>query len=423
MKALVYNPRPMRWLLCKALSYVSSGAAYGPLSPLKLVDLPVPDLPGPEWVRLRTLLGGVCGTDLGLIAMRQHPATILQIFAGFPAVLGHENVAVIDAVGAEASPWRVGQRVCVEPALGCAGRGIDPPCDQCAAGRFSLCEGTAEGSGTDRGDERFCLRPLIGLNRFTGGSWAEYFVAHASQLHAVPDAVDDAAAVLLDPIASAAHAVLRRPPLEGERVLINGAGVIALGIIASLRALQCHNPVTIVARHPFQAELARKMGATDVIAAPRRAAAAARYDAVAARSGGRRIPVRFGNQAFIGGFDLTYECTGSGGGITDALKWTRSRGTTVLVGTSGITRVDTTPIWFDELEIVGANGRQIECRNGAARHTYDVVLDWIAEGRLDLSAIPVARFRLQDYAAAFDRLRRRGAHRIVKAVFDPAAAD
>jgi threonine dehydrogenase-like Zn-dependent dehydrogenase len=368
-------------------------------------------LPGPDWVRVRTTLGGVCGTDLAVIAQRNHPASILQRFASFPAVLGHENVGVIETCGAAVAGWRPDQRVCVEPAIGCAGRGIEPACGQCIAGRPTLCE--------HAGDDRLPARALVGLNARTGGTWATHFVAHLSQLHAVPDGVSDEAAVLTDPIASAAHAVLRRPPEPGERVLVNGSGIIALGIVATLRALGHDNPVLCVVRHAFQAALASRLGASDVLQQSRRAGQGPRYEQVAQHVGGTRVPARFGNQALMGGFDLTYDCTGSGAGLTDALKWTRSRGTVVAAGTSGIAVVDTTPLWFDEITVIGANGRQVETVNGGQRHTYDLVLDWMARGVLDMSAIPVTRYPLSAYRTALAHLLSRGKHPIVKAAFDP----
>lgn len=411
MKALIYDISPSRWVLCKSAGWVTKRAYYGPISGLRLVDRPMPELPGPGWVRLRTRLGGICGTDLALITLRQHPATILQAFASFPAVLGHENVATIDQVGDGVDGYRIGQRVCVEPALGCEARGVEPRCRQCSAGRSSLCERSSENG--------LPPRALIGLNTMTGGSWAEYFVAHRSQLHAVDDSISDEAAVLLDPIASAAHAVLRRRPKSGESILVCGSGIIALGVVASVRALGHDNPITVLARHSFQAELAKKLGATAILRFPRKAKNAVRYDAIAGVVGGRRVPGRFGNQALVGGFDVTYDCIGTGASLTDAMKWTRSRGTVVLVGTSGITLVDTTPLWFDEIQVIGANGRQIECDGDRAIHTYELVLEWLRTGRLDLSVIPVARYRLSEYRTALGHLLARGRHPIVKAVFDP----
>ncbi len=411
MKALVYDISPTRWICSKLASFVSSEACFGSLSGLRMRDLPRPELPGPDWVRLKTILGGVCGTDLALLLLRNHPCTILQQFARFPAVLGHENVATVDAVGSDVSGWEIGQRVCADPALGCEGRGIDPPCAQCSAGRSSVCESP--------GDRDFPPRALLGINGKTGGSWSDYFLAHQSQLHAVPNDVPDEIAVLVDPIASTAHAVLRRRPADGESILVNGSGIIALGVIGSIRALGHENTITAVVRHPFQERLAREMGATRVLRMPRSMRRIDRYRAVAKDTHGHRLDGRLGNQALLGGYDLTYECTGTGPGFGFALSWTRARGTVVAVGTTGITMLDTTPIWFDEQEVIGASGRQIEDLDGRTRHTYEIVLDWIAEGRLDLSKLSVRRFPLEQYRTALSALTHRSRIPIIKAVFDP----
>ena len=411
MRALLYSLTPIRWMICKIAGSVHKGAYTGAIGPLSLQEMPIPALPGRDWVRLQTCLGGICGTDLALLAERNHPATILQNFARFPAVLGHENVARIAEAGPGVAEWRLGQRVCVEPAGGCCAFARERLCRQCAAGRPSLCEA--------EGHNRLPPRGLLGLNPVTGGSWGEYFIAHQSQLHAVPDAVPDEAAVLVDPLASAAHAVLRRQPQSGESVLINGTGIIGLGIIASIRAMGHQNAITAVARHPFQAELAKRHGATDVVLVGRTMKAAERYRMVAGRCGGRPLPGRFGSADLQGGFDLTYDCTGTGTGLSDALKWTRSRGSVVAVGTSGITILDTTSIWFNELEIVGVNGRQMESMGDRVIHTYDLVLEWLSQGKIDATAIPVTRYKLADYRAAFLALLSRGRHSIVKAAFEP----
>ncbi len=371
----------------------------------------MPEMPGPDWVLLRTLIGGVCGTDLALIRQQNHPATILQAFASFPAVLGHENVSRIETVGPDVTGWTPGRRVCVEPALGCAARRVGRPCGPCGVGRPSLCEHPA-GDGLSR-------RALIGLNATTGGSWASHFVAHQSQLHAVPDDVSDDTALLTDPIASATHAVLRRRPQDDETVLINGAGVMAFGVAVALRALGHRNRVTMVVRHEYQADIATRLGADCVLRHTRRDSAGRRYRQVAECVGGEPIAARFGNQALVGGFDLVFDCTGTGKGLTDAIKWTRSRGTVVVAGTSGIVLLDSTPIWFDEIHVVGSNGRQIEHVDGECIHTYELVLRWMSNREIDLSPIGVTRFPLEQYRTAFARLRDRGRHRITKLAFVP----
>ena len=47
---------------------------------------------------------------------------------------------------------------------------------------------------------------------------------HEQQLFRVPVGLTDEQAVMLEPAATAAHAVLRHLPQPGERVLIIGAG-------------------------------------------------------------------------------------------------------------------------------------------------------------------------------------------------------
>lgn len=424
MKAIVFNTHRVRWPICKLAGWITPRAFWSPLSGLRLRDLPTPPLwtlrgrpggPDGQWVRLRTLLGGICGTDISAVFQRTHPANILRVMTRFPVTLGHENVAVIEEVGEAVSGWRPGQRVVVEPSLSCSVRGIDPPCRPCSEGRFTTCE-----RFLDPGPAGLPPGMMIGWNSFTGGSWSPEFLAHASQLHAVPDALPDEEAVVVDPIASAVHAVLRRMPADDERVLIVGAGIIGIGVAMAIRALGAKTSVTALVRHQHQAQLMRTAGADVTILSPRKDTHARRYDAVAAAIGGRRVPSMFGNQAFIGGYDVTYDCIGTGRSLTDAMKFTRARGTTVEVGTSQIAVVDTTPLWLTELNVIGSNGRQLEHYDGRRLHTYEVVFDLIAQHRLSLKGLLTHTFPLEDYRRAFQTLATRGRSPILKAAFRPA---
>lgn len=411
MQAIVFDPPQRLWPVVKLAAMATPRAWIGWLGGLRLRDVPEPALPRGDWVRLRTILGGICGSDLSLISLRNHPATFLQRFASFPAVLGHENVSIIEQIGPDVRNWRVGQRVCVDPCLSCAPRAVQPICPQCAAGKPSLCD------NVDRGT----LPPglIIGLNSRTGGTWSRSFVAHESQLFAVPDDIPDEIAILTDPVACSLHAVLRRPPQPGESVLITGAGIVALAVMASIRALGRDNSVTCVVRHAFQRDLMLRFGATDARIHPRSWSNARRHDDIASVVRGRRIEARFGNQMLIGGFDLTYDCVGSGPGLSDAMKWTRPRGTVVAVGTSQIAVVDTTPLWFTELNLVGCNGRAIEELDGRRLHTYQLVFELIRSGKLRLDGLLTHRFRLADYRAAFQTIATRGRAGLVKAAFTP----
>src|SRR5262249_54314219 len=93
-----------------------AGASYGPLD---LDDVDPPDLPGPDWVRLRPRLAGICGSDLATVDGTA--SRYFEPIVSFPFTPGHEVVADTDD----------GQRVVLEPVLGCVARGIEPPCPAC----------------------------------------------------------------------------------------------------------------------------------------------------------------------------------------------------------------------------------------------------------------------------------------------------
>lgn len=414
MRALVYDISPVRWAACKVIGRLWPGVFWSGLSGLRLARVPVPVLPSPSWVRLRPVLGGICGTDVGVLLQRQHPANILQAFASRPALLGHENISVVDAVGPAVTRYAPGDRVVVEPTLSCVPREIEPRCRQCAEGHFGLCENFTTGP-LPRGS-------IIGWNAFTGGSWCDYFVAHESQLYRVPDAIGDDQAVLIDPIAGAMHAVLRHPPADDHRVLILGSGPLALGVAMSLRALDCKCHIYALTWSEREGELMQRMGADEYILVRSRDNQLRRYGAVAARVGGKVLHARFGHCALIGGCDMVYECAGSSQALSDAIKYARPRGTVVEVGTSQIGAVDTCPVWFDELTIVGANGRAFERFEGRTLHTYEMVMELIGRGKLDLRGLLTHRFRVERYKEALATLMNKGQTGAIKVAFEHGLA-
>lgn len=409
MPAVQFDIGPGRWIACQLLRPIWRGVTHSALGGLRLVQVPVPALPGDDWVRVRVRLGGICGTDLRLVQLRNHPGSFLRCFMRLPLILGHEGVGTIDAVGSAVQGWQLGQRVCWDPSLSCAPRGIQPMCRPCQQGEPAICENITEG--------RIPPGPMVGLTQGVGGSWAPYLVVHQSQLLAVPDEVPDEDAVLVDPVACAVHGVLRAPPKQADHALVIGAGIIGLGVLAALQAIDAGCKVTAVVRDEYHAQLAERFGAHRVVRVRRGESAAARYDKVLAGVGARRYAGWFGNQAVQGGFDVVYDCIGSGQSLSDALKLTRARGTVVLLGTSQICVLDTTPIWFAELNVIGATGRQVENYQGRAVHTFEIVFDWLRTGRLGLQGLLTHLLPLRDFRKAFHLLTHRP-EPVVKVAFD-----
>jgi len=411
MPALTFDAQAVRWAAAKAIGWLWPEVFWSRLSGLRLAQVPIPDLPSPRWVRLKPLLGGICGTDFAAIMQRAHPASILQAISSLPAALGHENVSVVDEVGPAVTRWRPGDRVVVESALSCAVREIEPVCPMCAVGRFTLCRNFRAGP--------LPVGSMIGWNSLTGGSWSRYFVAHESQLYRVPDEIDDEVAVLTDPFAGALHAVMRRTPADDETALILGAGFVGMSVAAAIRAMGSRCQLAAVVRHGRQAEMMQRFGANAVVRVSRSDSQAIRYGKVAKLVDATVVPSRFGHQAFFGGFDVVYDCVGGGQSLTDAMKYAKSRGTVVEVGTSQIALVDTAPLWLDELTLIGANGRAFEQYEGRRMHTYEVVFELLRRRRIDLVGLLTHRFRVDQYKEAFRTLADRGGTGAIKVAFIP----
>ena len=213
MLALTYDRNIPAFALVKAAGGRSS-VATGPLSLIHLEDVEPPRLPGPDWQVVYPQVSGICGSDIA--AITGHASFYLDPLTSFPFIPGHELSGRLED----------GTRVVVQPVLGCAVRGVDPPCRMCAEGRIGLCENVTEG-GIEVGLQ-------TGYCHDTGGGWGEMLVAHPSQLYEIPDAISDEAAMLTEPLACAIHAALRTGAQPEDTVLVMGAGCLGLLTVAAV---------------------------------------------------------------------------------------------------------------------------------------------------------------------------------------------
>jgi L-iditol 2-dehydrogenase len=410
MLSITFEPSPWRWIAAKAFGWAWPHVYWSRLGAVRLRDLERPALPGRDWVLLHTRLGGICGTDLGMVLMKHHPGSLLRAWLPRQAALGHENVAEIVETGGDVTDWKVGQRVTADSSMGCTPRGIWPPCRSCAAGLFCLCE------NFDRG----ALRPavLLGATDFAGGSWSEFFVAHQSQLHALPESIDDEEAILIDPVACALHAVLRCWPASESHTAVLGGGVIALATIACLRAMGWRGPIDALIRDRNLADRSAQAGADRVIVMGRSSRASDRLGPVAEALDQRLIRAKYGNALLPAAYDLVYDAVGSGLSLSDAARMTRPRGTIALLGTPQIVLAEITPIWLREQRLIGCYGRQIEQHGGAPRHTYELVLDLVAGGKLSLAGWRADVYPLRRWADALAAAAGLAGPRRVKTALD-----
>ena len=405
MKALQFTDSIPRYAATKVIGRRRPAVFWSDIACLRYVEVPPPRLPSPEWVRVATRYGGICGSDVGLVTL--HSSTSLSPFLSFPFTIGHENVGRVSELGSAVTGFAHGQRVVVDPMLGCEARQIDPVCDRCARGDRQLCRRLRDG--------KIAPGMMTGFCRDTGGSWSPSFVAHRSQLVPVPESVSDDQAVLAEPFAVALHAVLRNRPRDDQTVLVLGSGVIGLSTIAALRAVGSRARVIATARHPFQAEMATRLGA-DVVIRPKRGAAF--YRQVAEITGARVLKPILGKHVVQGGADLIFECVGSNDTVDDALRLADAGATVVLVGLAGVPRgIDWTPIWFQEIHVRGTFAYGIEEFDGERLSTMQLAVRLMAEGKADLAPLLTHCFPLEDYRPALETVTRKGSSGVIKAAF------
>jgi threonine dehydrogenase-like Zn-dependent dehydrogenase len=384
VKALLFERKLPRYAAAMVAGSVGAGlgARVGPLS---LADVAEPALPGPDWHRVRPRLAGICGSDLATVDGRS--SRYFEPYVSFPFVPGHEVVGELDDR----------TRVVIEPVLACPARGVDPPCRGCAAGRIDACERLAFGH----------LEPGLqtGYCADTGGGWSTALVAHDSQLHPVPDAMTDEAAVMVEPAACAVHGALTATAAYGDTVLVVGAGTLGLCTVAALRRFATPGTVIISAKYPEQRRWAVELGA-DVVVDPSETVRAVRRATASLRVG----------DGLSGGVDLVVDCVGSQASLAEDLAVVRPGGTIVLLGMPATVRVDLTPLWQRQISLRGSYAYGTEQVDVHERRTFDMAFELVAEA--GLGRLVSARYPLGRYREAIDHAANAGRRGAVKVTFD-----
>ena len=401
MKALYANLTPPRMLATRILmlARLRKRAYFSPLAPLREEDIPAPPLPDPHYVRVRNRLGGICGSDIHFVQadgdFRIAPAALPGITRIY---LGHELVGDVVEVGPEVKGYKVGDRVAGQSLAGsCLGQGREPLCRYCAVGNYCLCEEARQ------------QEPLS-----VGGGHAEEWVTHEGRLFPVPDDVSDEQAVLLEPAAVGLRAALRRRAEPGDRVMVIGCGTIGLMTLQSIRAVQPRCEITALAQFDYQADMARKLGASNIIMLGSDA-----YSEVARLTGGRLYQGRLGNRTIMGGFDIVYDCVGKPQTLGHALRWARAGGAVVLVGVHlAPMNIDLTPLWSWEIDLVGLFAHGGEEWQGERLSTFDLVVHLLREGKLNFDGFITHSFPLSEYRQAFLTAMDQARSHTFKVIFD-----
>jgi threonine dehydrogenase-like Zn-dependent dehydrogenase len=386
-----------RYLAARAVGAKAPGLVAGPLAPLRLSSLMDPVPPGDGWTRLKPVLSGICGSDLATLAGRS--SFYFSPLVTLPFVPGHE---VVGEVMDQVDGFAVGDRVALSSVLSCETRGL-APCANCRVGAFNRCDSVTTG------DLKAGLQ--TGYCKDTGGGWSRMMLAHRSQLHRVPDSMDDDVAVLLEPFACAIHAALRANIPEGGSVLVVGAGTVGILTLLAVKLLTRADHVIVAGKHASQRAAARLAGA-DVVVVPEHAVKAVRRSEHA-----MKLTPERGMDFLLGGVDVAIESTGSRSALDLALRTTKAGGRVVLSGIPG-PGVDLTPVWFRELELLGAYTGGTEQVGGGGRPTFDIAIE-LASGLQMLSEMVGATYPLDRWREAIDHALGAGRLGTFKVAFAP----
>ena len=400
MKTVYFDKDIPRILLTKAAAKVCKPLLYTGINAVKYRTLPDPPLPAGDWVRVRNVACGLCGTDVSFFKATTGTNSALEPIPGSKRTfLGHENVGVVTEVGKDVTDFKVGDRVTIRAYMaGCDTKGIRERCQYC-----------------EEGDYNFCLNygaPSPYGEVTTGAGWSDSFIYPARGLAHIYDELTDEQAVMVEPTCVSIHSVLCAPPQKGEKVLVMGCGAIGLGVVQAIKIVQPDCEVWVLERVPSRQEFAKKLGADHVLSGEI-------YEATSKATGGSPVYTGMGgNRYFFGGFDRVYDCVGGDWSNHTAVRLLRARGTLVKIGhhMRAVT-FDETPVWWQELTLVGVDAHGMETWQGRRLYTFDLAQEWIRDGIYKVEGFVTHHFKLDQYKDAF-RLALQNSPEVIKIVLD-----
>lgn len=196
---------------------------------VEIEEREIPEI-GQEEVLIKVERAGICGSDLHL-----YKGT--HAFRKPPAVLGHEISGTVCRTGAKVTKYKVGDRVTVEPQVGCGN------CEFCKSGHVNLCTG----------------KRVPGTPSWTG-TFVEYFNAPEQAVYKLNDQISFEVGALVEPLAVAVQALDQITGTSKNSMAILGSGTIGLLVLAAAKN-RGYQDIYCTDTAPFNRELALKLGA------------------------------------------------------------------------------------------------------------------------------------------------------------------
>lgn len=248
----------------------------GPDKPITIERVADPE-PGPYDVVMKICRCGLCGSDISMTS---------EGFATYPPGmrLGHEYAGEVVAIGHEVSGIKLGARVACRPFHGCG------QCEACRSGHPVFCAAVQSSMG----------------------GFAEYIAVPATATVSLPQTLSLSDGALVEPMACGLHALRMARMQAGARILVLGAGSMALSVVYWARRLGA-GTIIALSRSSHRNEVMLAMGADGVH----------RFEANDSK------PL---TEALGGPPDIVAECIGKAGMLNKAIDHVRPQGTVLAMG-------------------------------------------------------------------------------------------
>ncbi len=295
----------------------------------EIVSVPDPVVSENDDIVIQLKTAGICASDV-MAFKGTHPYRVP------PVITGHECAGEVISIGKNVKTLKVGDRVAVEPHLGCG------ECIFCLHGEYQEC----------------VSKKLIGVGDWTG-SFGEKILAKESMCYRIPDNMSYEKAVLLEPYCVGLHAVRISKVAMNDTIGIIGAGTIGLMTLVAAEA-SGRKSSFIFDLSETKLEAAKKLGATYTF------------------NSGNVDPVEEVKKHEPLGLDIVYLAVPSEKAFDQALKMTKPQGKIVLIAVYGAN------VPIDSFQI-----QQFErCVMGTAmynRDDYEMAIEQFRYNRINFS--------------------------------------
>lgn len=318
------------------------------------------DSMGDKEVLIKNQACNICTTDYGQwLGLRNHQP--------FPKAAGHEAAGIIIAKGKDVTEYEIGDHV----ALGYMSCG---ECEACKKGITSECEHKP----TNWSDDGYY--GVFGC--------ADYVVKHVRAIHKMSPDLDPSEAAFVEPLATVMEGQKRLRVVEGETVVVIGAGT--MGILNALVAKAYGARVLITEMMDKKIKTAKELGLEVIdinVCNP--------VEAVKEKTNGR-------------GADAVIVAVGATSANNQALEMVKELRGRILFFAASFPppelNIDSNTIHYKKLELIGTYS--------ADRESFEKAAEFLSERKVNVGPLVEARYQLDEIEKAYKAAATPGAYRV-----------